>query len=97
MLLAVALCFCSYLIIVCWPVCRPAKRVLIFNQQGQREALELLEHLFGTIKKEGLVHFDHVVFCTNEARESKGANKGMINPDFTVFLFLLSGMMVRRY
>ncbi|TVY90213.1 Folylpolyglutamate synthase [Lachnellula willkommii] len=38
-------------------------RVLIFNQQGHREAMELLEGLHTAITKEGTVKFDHVIFC----------------------------------
>ncbi|RFU33560.1 hypothetical protein B7463_g2781, partial [Scytalidium lignicola] len=58
---------------------RSAKRVLIFNQQGQREAMELVEQLFNTISGEGLVHFDQVIFCTNAAREEKGTKKDLVN------------------
>ncbi|TVY41812.1 Folylpolyglutamate synthase [Lachnellula subtilissima] len=38
-------------------------RALIFNQQGHREAIELLEGLHTAITEEGTVKFDYVVFC----------------------------------
>ncbi|TVY82851.1 Folylpolyglutamate synthase [Lachnellula suecica] len=41
-----------------------ATQVLIFNQQGERESIELLENLFEATKNGG-VKFDHVVFCPN--------------------------------
>ena len=42
---------------------RSGSRVLIFNQQGHREAVELLEGLFNAITSQGIVKFDHVIFC----------------------------------
>jgi folylpolyglutamate synthase len=42
---------------------RPGTRVLIFNQQGHREAIALLEELFRAVKSQESLHFDHVIFC----------------------------------
>jgi folylpolyglutamate synthase len=57
----------------------PGKRVLIFNQQGREEAVSLLEILYQGIKEQGLVRFDHVVFCTNITYAEKGYKKDMLN------------------
>ncbi|KAH6724739.1 Mur ligase [Leptodontidium sp. MPI-SDFR-AT-0119] len=38
-------------------------RILIFNQQGHRESVELLEGLYNAIKTQNSVKFDHVIFC----------------------------------
>jgi hypothetical protein len=56
-------------------------RILIFNQQGQREALSLLEGLFTAIKTQGVVHFDHVIFCTSAVLSSPSA-KGRFSLHF---------------
>ncbi|CZR56050.1 related to folylpolyglutamate synthase [Phialocephala subalpina] len=40
---------------------KPEPRVLIFNQQGHRESMELMEDLFASTK--GRSKFDHVIFC----------------------------------
>ncbi|KAE8449476.1 hypothetical protein EG329_008084 [Mollisiaceae sp. DMI_Dod_QoI] len=40
---------------------KPEPRVLIFNQQGHRESMELLEGLFAATR--GQTKFDHVIFC----------------------------------
>ncbi|KAH8803225.1 Mur ligase [Xylogone sp. PMI_703] len=58
---------------------KSAKRVLIFNQHGLREAMQLLEQLFSTITKEALVHFDQVIFCTNAARQDRSTTKDLVN------------------
>ncbi|PBP26795.1 putative Folylpolyglutamate synthase, partial [Diplocarpon rosae] len=42
---------------------KTGRRVLIFNQQGHRESVELLESLFNVISSETDVRFDHVIFC----------------------------------
>ncbi|CAL3970141.1 unnamed protein product [Diplocarpon coronariae] len=42
---------------------KPGRRVLIFNQQGHRESVELLEGLFNAISSEADIKFDHVIFC----------------------------------
>lgn len=42
---------------------RPGARILIFNQQGHREAMELLEGLSLAIKAQKSMAFDHVIFC----------------------------------
>ncbi|KFZ22961.1 hypothetical protein V502_02562 [Pseudogymnoascus sp. VKM F-4520 (FW-2644)] len=54
------------------------KRVLIFNQQGREEAVELLEGLYNGIAEQGLVKFDHVVFCTN-ITYAEGYKKDFVN------------------
>ncbi|KAL3427451.1 Folylpolyglutamate synthase 2 [Phlyctema vagabunda] len=40
-------------------------RVLIFNQQGEHEPMQLLKDLYDAITSQGLVKFTHVIFCTN--------------------------------
>ncbi|KUJ23915.1 FolC bifunctional protein [Mollisia scopiformis] len=40
---------------------KPEPRVLIFNQQGHRETIELLERLFAATERQ--LKFDHVIFC----------------------------------
>ncbi|KAF8852836.1 FolC bifunctional protein [Acephala macrosclerotiorum] len=40
---------------------KPEPRVLIFNQQGHRESMELMEDLFNSTQ--GRLKFDHVIFC----------------------------------
>lgn len=57
----------------------PGKRVLIFNQQGRDEAVSLLEILYQGIREQGLLRFDHVVFCTNITYAEKGYKKDMLN------------------
>ncbi|RDL29789.1 Folylpolyglutamate synthase [Venustampulla echinocandica] len=52
----------------------PASRVLVFNQQGFREAVALLEGLQQAIAQQGLVNFDHVIFCATD-QNSKGQKK----------------------
>lgn len=42
---------------------KPGPQILIFNQQGHREAVELLEGLYSAIKSQNAVTFDHVIFC----------------------------------
>jgi len=42
---------------------RASKRILIFNQQGQREINELLEGVYKETKAQGKFSFDHVIFC----------------------------------
>ncbi|KFY15671.1 hypothetical protein V491_05599, partial [Pseudogymnoascus sp. VKM F-3775] len=54
------------------------KRVLIFNQQGREEAVELLEGLHNGVAEQGLVIFDHVVFCTN-ITYAEGYKKDFVN------------------
>ncbi|RDW75864.1 folylpolyglutamate synthase [Coleophoma crateriformis] len=49
-------------------------RVLIFNQQGEHEALQILEVLYNTIARYGAVQFDHVIFCTNTGSVVKKDN-----------------------
>jgi folylpolyglutamate synthase len=54
---------------------RPGTRVLIFNQQGYREAMELLEELFKAIRIQGSEPFDHVIFCPTVPSDKLG-NRG---------------------
>jgi folylpolyglutamate synthase len=54
----------------------PGKRVLIFNQQGRPEANDLLTGLFTALQAQGLIKFDHVVFCTNVTYAENGYKKG---------------------
>lgn len=57
---------------------RPGRRVLIFNQQGREEAVDLLAMLHEGIARTGL-RFDHVVFCTNVTYAGKGYRKDVVN------------------
>jgi folylpolyglutamate synthase len=54
---------------------RAGTRVLIFNQQGHREAMQLLEGLFNAIKVQGFVPFNHVIFCPTVPSDKLG-NRG---------------------
>ncbi|KKA28252.1 hypothetical protein TD95_002425, partial [Thielaviopsis punctulata] len=51
-------------------------KVLIFNQQGRTEAVDFLNSLYNIVTK-NKVHFDHVIFCTNELRNP--ARKDLVN------------------
>jgi folylpolyglutamate synthase len=44
--------------------------VLIFNQQGHREAIALLEMLYHAIRHLKVVDFDHVLFCPTVPRDA---------------------------
>lgn len=55
-------------------VSRHGPRVLIFNQQGHREAIGLLEGLHSAIQ--GSVKFDHVIFCTTSIQKENASKKG---------------------
>ncbi|KAF5878608.1 putative tetrahydrofolylpolyglutamate synthase protein [Botrytis fragariae] len=52
-------------------------RVLIFNQQGHREAIGLLEGLHSAIQ--GSVKFDHVIFCTTSIQKENASKKDFVN------------------
>ncbi|TGO45407.1 hypothetical protein BOTNAR_0672g00020 [Botryotinia narcissicola] len=52
-------------------------RVLIFNQQGHREAIGLLEGLHSAIQ--GSVNFDHVIFCTTSIQKENASKKDFVN------------------
>lgn len=56
---------------------RKGQRVLIFNQQGRSEAVDLLTRLFTALKSHNSPAFDHVVFCTNVTYAENGYNKGL--------------------
>ena len=59
---------------------RPGRRVLIFNQQGHREAMALLQGLHDAITAQGLVKFDHVIFCPAASRaDDAGSKRGTCN------------------
>ncbi|EDO01824.1 hypothetical protein SS1G_04299 [Sclerotinia sclerotiorum 1980 UF-70] len=66
-------------------------RVLIFNQQGHREAIGLLEGLHSATKES--IKFDHVIFCTTSIQKENASKTGnsasptptehlLIPPDF---------------
>ncbi len=42
-------------------------RILIFNQQSQRDGVALLESLFQSLRAENL-SIQHAIFCTNKLR-----------------------------
>ncbi len=54
-------------------------RVLIFNQQGRSEAVDFLDGLCNTVKKEDPEGkgFEHVIFCTNVTYAETGYKRGM--------------------
>ncbi|TGO89538.1 hypothetical protein BPOR_0104g00020 [Botrytis porri] len=52
-------------------------RVLIFNQQGHRETIGLLEGLHSAIQ--GSVKFDHVIFCTTSIQKENASKKDFVN------------------
>ncbi|KAJ8070391.1 hypothetical protein OCU04_000767 [Sclerotinia nivalis] len=52
-------------------------RVLIFNQQGHREAIGLLEGLHSATKE--TVKFDHVIFCTTSIQKENASKKDFVN------------------
>jgi folylpolyglutamate synthase len=55
---------------------RNGEKVLIFNQQGRPEAVNLLERLFKALHSEGVEKFYHVIFCTNVTYAQKGYKRG---------------------
>ncbi|CZT06446.1 probable folylpolyglutamate synthase [Rhynchosporium agropyri] len=57
---------------------QPGPRVLIFNQQGHRESVELLEGLHNAIKSQGSIKFDHVIFCPT-VPSSEASKKDHVN------------------
>lgn len=54
---------------------RQGTKVLIFNQQGHRESIELLEGLHTAVAQSN-IKFDHVIFCPT-VPSSESTNKGM--------------------
>ncbi|KAB8302804.1 hypothetical protein EYC80_006149 [Monilinia laxa] len=52
-------------------------RVLIFNQQGHREAIGLLEGLYSATQES--VKFDHVIFCTTSIQKENASKKDFVN------------------
>lgn len=59
-------------------VFRNATLVLIYNQPGDRDALQLLRRLFAAASIEtSPLHFDTVIFCPNLAAPDSKITKGM--------------------
>ena len=58
---------------------RPLIRILIFNQQSQRDAIALLETLYDEVCTKGNIRFQNVVFCTNVTYEKAGYKVGKID------------------
>jgi folylpolyglutamate synthase len=56
---------------------REATRVLIFNQQGEREAVKLLESLHTAITASDL-KFDHVIFCPTSSPSNLQSRRGKL-------------------
>lgn len=54
----------------------PNTRVLLFNQQGDHDAIQLLEGLYNKSQSEEELHFDHVIFCPTRNRNSQTGKKG---------------------
>jgi hypothetical protein len=52
-------------------------RVLIFNQQSQRDALHLLPILHTSLVDEDVLQFHHVIFCTNLTYKDGSEKIGM--------------------
>lgn len=52
----------------------PAIRVLIFNQQGDRDAVKLLESLYRKTSP-----FNHVIFCPSASQTSGKSQKDFVN------------------
>jgi hypothetical protein len=65
---------------------RPGTRILIFNQQGYREALSLLEGLYSAVSADGLVKFDHVIFCTSAGQQKGNQSSRSSGPPLCVLL-----------
>ncbi|KAL2885825.1 Folylpolyglutamate synthase [Ceratocystis lukuohia] len=51
-------------------------KVLIFNQQDRKEAVDFLDTMYRIIR-DNKVHFSHVVFCTNVTKDPK--TKDLVN------------------
>ena len=58
---------------------RPLIRILIFNQQSQRDAIALLKTLYHEVCTKSDIRFQYVVFCTNVTCEKTGYKVGMID------------------
>jgi folylpolyglutamate synthase len=56
----------------------PDTRVLLFNQQGDREAIELLEALYKNTLSGETLHFDQVIFCPTRTKNLQASRKGRI-------------------
>jgi folylpolyglutamate synthase len=58
---------------------RPGTRILIFNQQGHREAVSLLEGLYNSTKTQTPIQFDHVIFCPTVPVSTSTSSKDFVN------------------
>jgi folylpolyglutamate synthase len=58
---------------------RKSTRVLLFNQQGDREAVDLLERLYRASQEGSGLDFDQVVFCPTKRKSSEASKKGKIS------------------
>ncbi|KAJ5041769.1 uncharacterized protein L3040_005337 [Drepanopeziza brunnea f. sp. 'multigermtubi'] len=73
-------------------ISKPGPRVLIFNQQGHRDAVDLLEGLFKAASSQNRINFDHVIFCpTVPASKS---NKDQVN--LSTDAAALAGLTMQR-
>jgi folylpolyglutamate synthase len=54
-------------------------RILIFNQQSQRNAVELLEAVYTTMYNSQHSNFQHAIFCTNVTYTEKAYKTGTSN------------------
>lgn len=57
---------------------RRGPRVLIFNQQGRTEAIDFLDGLHSSAKRDDGSSFDEVIFCTNITYAETGYKRGKL-------------------
>ncbi len=50
--------------------------MLIFNQQGHREAIPILEGLYAAVESQGLIKLDYVIFCPASSSTDTALKKG---------------------
>ncbi|PVH86710.1 FolC bifunctional protein [Cadophora sp. DSE1049] len=72
---------------------KPGPRILIFNQQGHREPIELLEGLYNAIKSQNAVTFDHVIFCPT-VPSAQASKKDHVN--LSTDLSALAGLTMQK-
>jgi folylpolyglutamate synthase len=72
---------------------RDSTRVLLFNQQGDREAVELLEGLYKDSKDRHPLDFDQVIFCPTRRKSSQTPKKG----NFEFLLCYSSRLLLYRF
>ncbi|KAG9234032.1 Mur ligase [Amylocarpus encephaloides] len=58
---------------------RTGTRVLVFNQQGHREAMELLETLSNSVREGKIPRFDHVIFAPTVLSQQQDLKKGNVS------------------